>query len=351
MYVSGGYYLPYVECHSYGLHIFSREEPRKWNFHGEKTDEIRHFTLIHNEHEAFYPWMLSPYSLSIHSPVVPENPLSSGKALTFGKQYKVSIRLEEEHLLPHPYATKCTDYDTFYGDKTTKQDHGHNRRRKYHYTLEETPLDSYEMDILPPPPLPLRPLPPPLPPPPRPPSSSKRQKKHALEETPLDSYEMDILPPPSSTTSCSSSPPPVDPPPPPHPPVRPPPPPPPPPRPPVHHPPPPLTPPLRPPVRPLPPPPPPPPPLLSPLVTKSGLLFNGERGNCDITHPTIWRVGAVQLHRRFDRLLVGISVWAFMRTSLKQTTEVASINSEIEAEKSEKQVASPISSGSLHSVV
>ncbi|GIY55206.1 uncharacterized protein CDAR_172981 [Caerostris darwini] len=64
--------------------------------------------------------MLSPYSLSIHSPVVPESPLSSGKALTLGKQYKVSIRLEEEHLLPHPYATNCTDYDALWrkNDKT-----------------------------------------------------------------------------------------------------------------------------------------------------------------------------------------------------------------------------------------
>ncbi|GIY88953.1 uncharacterized protein CDAR_523301, partial [Caerostris darwini] len=120
MYVPGGYYLPYVECHTYNLHIFSREEPQKWNFYGKKTDEIRYVTLLHDEHEAFYPWMLSPYSLSIHSPVVPESPLSSGKALTLGKQYKVSIRLEEEHLLPHPYATKCTDYDTLWrqNDKT-----------------------------------------------------------------------------------------------------------------------------------------------------------------------------------------------------------------------------------------
>ncbi|GIY30674.1 uncharacterized protein CDAR_210071 [Caerostris darwini] len=148
--------------------------------------------------------MLSPYSLSIHSPVVPENPLSSGKDLTYGNRYKVSIRLEEEHLLPHPYATNCTDYDALWkqndkrgprsqqmciytclrqynkrcsGCEGQEMMHEDKRRlcknpakhcsadtyyprwekckrncpadcvnQKYHYRIEETPIDPYTMD-------------------------------------------------------------------------------------------------------------------------------------------------------------------------------------------------------------
>ncbi|GIY74839.1 uncharacterized protein CDAR_227831 [Caerostris darwini] len=58
--------------------------------------------------------MVSHIFLSIHSSVIPENPLTMGKALRLGYQYKVSFRLEEEHLLPLPYATNCTDYDALW---------------------------------------------------------------------------------------------------------------------------------------------------------------------------------------------------------------------------------------------
>ncbi|GIY88956.1 hypothetical protein CDAR_523321 [Caerostris darwini] len=216
-------------------------------------------------------------------------------------------------------------------------------RQKYHYTLEETPLDSYEMDILspsPPLPLPLRPLPPPLPfrapPPPPPPSLTKRQKKHALEETPLDSYEMDELPPP---------PPPVRPPPPPL-------------RPPVH-PPPPLRPP--PPARlPLPPPllpPPPPPPLLPPLPPFSTsneirITFSMESDVTVISH--IPQYGEWELFSYIGGLTgcwLGISVWAFADIIEANYRRLLRLIQKLKQKKSEKQVASPISSGSLHSEV
>ncbi|GIY12357.1 uncharacterized protein CDAR_192801, partial [Caerostris darwini] len=81
---------------------------------GEKTSKIQYFSLPNREDEAFYPWMVSHIFLSIHSSVIPENPLTMGKALRLGYQYKVSFRLEEEHLLPLPYATNCTDYDALW---------------------------------------------------------------------------------------------------------------------------------------------------------------------------------------------------------------------------------------------
>ncbi|GIY55204.1 hypothetical protein CDAR_172971 [Caerostris darwini] len=247
------------------------------------------------------------------------------------------------------------------------------KRLKYHYTLEETPLDSYEMDILPPsPPLPLRPLPPPLPfrSPPRPPSLTKRQKKHALEETPLDSYEMDVLPPPT---------PPVRPPPPPlHPPVHPP---------PLHPPPPPhpdlppplrpsppphpdLPPPLRPPplrpplLPPLPPPPPHPdfrPPLLPPLPpppppfstsNEIRITFSMESEITVISH--IPQYGEWELFSYIGGLTgcwLGISVWAFADIIEANYRRLLRLIQKLKQKKSEKQVASPISSGSLHSEV
>ncbi|GIY88957.1 uncharacterized protein CDAR_523331 [Caerostris darwini] len=110
-YVRGGHDLPYVACFSRNLQIFSQDEPETQKLYGEKTSKIQYFSLPNREDEAFYPWMVSHIFLSIHSSVIPENPLTMGKALRLGYQYKVSFRLEEEHLLPLPYATNCTDYD------------------------------------------------------------------------------------------------------------------------------------------------------------------------------------------------------------------------------------------------
>ncbi|GIY39951.1 uncharacterized protein CEXT_561151 [Caerostris extrusa] len=47
---------------------------------------------------------------AIHSPLVPVNPITHGKSLRAGYEYYVIVRLEEEHLLPDPYKTNCTDY-------------------------------------------------------------------------------------------------------------------------------------------------------------------------------------------------------------------------------------------------
>ncbi|GIY09472.1 uncharacterized protein CEXT_54431 [Caerostris extrusa] len=59
-------------------------------------------------------WADSQVYLSIHSPVVPSNPFMYGKPLRTGYQYDVYVRLEEEHLLPPPYPTNCTDYDAIW---------------------------------------------------------------------------------------------------------------------------------------------------------------------------------------------------------------------------------------------
>ncbi|GIY62122.1 uncharacterized protein CEXT_556041 [Caerostris extrusa] len=104
----------------YDIEIFCQRHPvicagndSKYN-DGEKANKIQYISLHSDKYEAFYPWMVSPVFFSIHSSVIPENPLTTGKAVRPGYQYKVSYRLEEEHLLPHPYATNCTDYDALW---------------------------------------------------------------------------------------------------------------------------------------------------------------------------------------------------------------------------------------------
>ncbi|GIY23081.1 uncharacterized protein CDAR_525311 [Caerostris darwini] len=113
-FVRGGNDLPYVQCYSRNLHIFTSSEPEIQKLYGEKTRKIQYIYLPHNEYEAFYPWIVAPIFFSIHSSVIPENPLTMGKRLRLGHQYKVTFRLEEEHLLPLPYATNCTDYDALW---------------------------------------------------------------------------------------------------------------------------------------------------------------------------------------------------------------------------------------------
>ncbi|GIY14281.1 uncharacterized protein CDAR_503441 [Caerostris darwini] len=106
--------VPYVSCRSRNLRIFNHYEPEIQKLYGETTRYIQHIYIPNNEYEAFYPFMMSPIFFSIHSSVIPENPLTMGKRLRLGHHYKVTFRLEEEHLLPLPYATNCTDYDALW---------------------------------------------------------------------------------------------------------------------------------------------------------------------------------------------------------------------------------------------
>ncbi|GIY32151.1 uncharacterized protein CEXT_709791 [Caerostris extrusa] len=125
-YVPAGYGLPYAVCYSRNLRIFSQEDQETQKLYGEKASQIQYIDMPSKENEAFYPWMVAPIFFSIHSSVIPENPLFMGKRLRLGHQYKVSFRLEEEHLLPLPYATNCTDYDALW--RQNDKDHGLRRK-------------------------------------------------------------------------------------------------------------------------------------------------------------------------------------------------------------------------------
>ncbi|GIY54177.1 hypothetical protein CEXT_466961 [Caerostris extrusa] len=67
-----------------------------------------------NRRETFHPWGEPGVIFTIHSPFVAVNPFLKGNVLRPGSSYNIHVRLEEEHLLPHPYKTNCTDYESLW---------------------------------------------------------------------------------------------------------------------------------------------------------------------------------------------------------------------------------------------
>ncbi|KAF8796520.1 Amiloride-sensitive sodium channel subunit like protein [Argiope bruennichi] len=99
----------YARCYSYNLHIFSKEEPNKLD--ATHPDHMIKASMTQEREDTLYPWVDSQVFLSVHSPFVPDNPIQYGHALRSGYKYEIFLRFEEEHLLPYPYDTNCTDYD------------------------------------------------------------------------------------------------------------------------------------------------------------------------------------------------------------------------------------------------
>ncbi|KAF8778458.1 hypothetical protein HNY73_015179 [Argiope bruennichi] len=77
-------------------------------------ESIHVFKIEVNKSETIYPWKIPQIALAIHSPFVPVHPLWEGIPLKQGHDYIINLRLEEEHLLPFPYDTNCTDYDALW---------------------------------------------------------------------------------------------------------------------------------------------------------------------------------------------------------------------------------------------
>ncbi|GFU31713.1 uncharacterized protein NPIL_662431 [Nephila pilipes] len=77
-------------------------------------DEIHYFHLEVGRAETFVPWIPYPVMFFVHSPFVPVNSETEINRLEYGCTYEVRISLEEEHLLPEPYHTNCTDYDSLW---------------------------------------------------------------------------------------------------------------------------------------------------------------------------------------------------------------------------------------------
>ncbi|XP_055944617.1 uncharacterized protein LOC129975579 [Argiope bruennichi] len=101
----------FVTCLSSYLHLDDRFEVDTWPTDSQMQNEVIDYKITVHKNESFYPWTHPQIFLSIHSSLVPVNPLLEGIPLKTGHSYSIYIRLEEEHLLASPYGTNCTDYD------------------------------------------------------------------------------------------------------------------------------------------------------------------------------------------------------------------------------------------------
>ncbi|GFR02719.1 uncharacterized protein TNCT_701011, partial [Trichonephila clavata] len=104
-----------VKCQSTNLHISGRSEPKtSYLRFSEVKYKVFRILLNLEKEELFYPWLTHQVFFAIHSPFVPINPFTDGRALKSGYRYNINIKLEEDHLLPHPYQTNCTDYEAMW---------------------------------------------------------------------------------------------------------------------------------------------------------------------------------------------------------------------------------------------
>ncbi|GIY58023.1 uncharacterized protein CDAR_284871 [Caerostris darwini] len=106
----------YVTCYSSNLHLQSDTDPETMalELKPEGYMDIFNLSLQVEEDEAFFPWVSPQVFLAIHSPFVPINPLDEGHILKGGHVTYIYVQLEMEHLLPHPYQTNCTNYDSLW---------------------------------------------------------------------------------------------------------------------------------------------------------------------------------------------------------------------------------------------
>ncbi|GBL93589.1 hypothetical protein AVEN_25597-1 [Araneus ventricosus] len=107
--------INFPTCYSANLRLSSGLPALTWNL--EKNRDyisLELFIINVEEDESFRPWYIPQVVFAIHSPYFPVQPIADGEALKFGHVYLVSLKLEEEHLLPHPYQTDCIDYDALW---------------------------------------------------------------------------------------------------------------------------------------------------------------------------------------------------------------------------------------------
>ncbi|GIY38349.1 uncharacterized protein CEXT_254471 [Caerostris extrusa] len=108
-------YATFVKCFSSNLHIDGEDEPEVRKIRKQKERAKGFFTIKLRmlREEEFHPWDNPKAFISIHSPYVPSNPTADGRPMELGYEYELYVRLEENHLLPAPYQTNCTDYIDF----------------------------------------------------------------------------------------------------------------------------------------------------------------------------------------------------------------------------------------------
>ncbi|GFR16983.1 uncharacterized protein TNCT_67421 [Trichonephila clavata] len=107
----------YVKCYSSNFHFYDKNEPETIKMDpsiDSAVKQLYEFSAEIAEEESFYPWITTQVYFFIHSPFTSVNPFQKGIALKSGYQYNIDIKLEEEHLLPYPYHTDCTNYEALW---------------------------------------------------------------------------------------------------------------------------------------------------------------------------------------------------------------------------------------------
>ncbi|GFU11896.1 uncharacterized protein NPIL_146841 [Nephila pilipes] len=101
-------------CYSSNIHLDDKAEPDIWNFNSSRRgarNVINYFNLQMPASESLSYWDPPVVRFSVHSPFIQDDPSISSNELLLGHIYEINIRLEVEHLLPHPFPTNCTNYN------------------------------------------------------------------------------------------------------------------------------------------------------------------------------------------------------------------------------------------------
>ncbi|GFT43415.1 uncharacterized protein NPIL_406001 [Nephila pilipes] len=105
----------YSVCFSSNLHLDDNAEPDSLNFSSSRREPrefVRYFNLKMPAYESFSYRHIPFVVFSVHSPFIQDDPsVVLSNKLKLGHKYEFNVYLKEEHLLPHPFPTNCTDYD------------------------------------------------------------------------------------------------------------------------------------------------------------------------------------------------------------------------------------------------
>ncbi|GFT30537.1 uncharacterized protein NPIL_118471 [Nephila pilipes] len=106
----------YVTCYSTNLHLNddAESETHEIDLHHKGFNHMHYFHLEVGRAESFAPWIPHTVEFFVNSPFVPVSFKTESNRLKYGCTYEVYVSLEEEHLLPEPYHTNCTDYEALW---------------------------------------------------------------------------------------------------------------------------------------------------------------------------------------------------------------------------------------------
>ncbi|GIY10509.1 uncharacterized protein CEXT_455551 [Caerostris extrusa] len=111
-FVQSGLY-EYFKCYSENLYLYNKEEePAIYELDDLLFSGflIYRYRLNLSHQQLFYPWDTPQVFFALHSPFNPIDPVSEGVKIKHGYDYTIQIYRKEEHVLPAPFQTNCTDY-------------------------------------------------------------------------------------------------------------------------------------------------------------------------------------------------------------------------------------------------